>query len=83
MLSNAQLIQDYAKTLRKDIKAMKMIGELSEDNYELLRLRLQHISHLVEPYIQAEQQEPGLSGHELKAFEAQKFNDTLGEDPKH
>lgn len=25
--------------------------------------------------------EPGLSGHEMAAFEAQKFNDTLGEDP--
>ena len=27
--------------------------------------------------------EPGLSGHEMAAFEDQKFNDTLGEDPKH
>lgn len=25
--------------------------------------------------------EPGLSGHEMAAFEDQKFNDTLGEDP--
>lgn len=27
--------------------------------------------------------EPGLAGHEMAAFEDQKFNDTLGEDPKH
>lgn len=106
MLSNAQLIQQYAQEIlddqymNEDDKMLKIIQirnlaetyvsaeQREDDEAAALVQRIQngklipHYETELQPHA-AFETEPGLSGHEMAAFETQKFTDTLGEDPKH